>query len=376
MGAMPLETLDTPCALVDEARMAHNIARMQQRIDALGVTLRPHVKTAKCFEVARRQQAAGAVGITVSTLKEAEQFFGAGFTDILYAVCITPAKLAQARALQAAGCRLRVIVDSVAAASAVVDAGHGLEVLIEIDTDGHRSGVPPEAELLLDIGRVLQAGGAALVGVMTHAGGSYACSDDDALAAFAEQERSRCVRAAQRLRAAGLPCPVVSVGSTPTALSARQLEGVTEVRAGVYVFHDLVMLNIGVAARDELALSVLASVIGHQRAKGWVLVDAGWMAMSRDRGTQAQAVDYGYGAVCDEAGRWLDELVMSGANQEHGIVSARDGGAAGDVEARFPLGTRLRILPNHACATAAQFPDYAVMAADGGISRWERFSGW
>ena len=233
MSAMTLELLDTPCAVIDEARMVRNIERMQQRMNALGVTLRPHVKTAKCIEVARRQRAAGAVGIT-------------------------PAKLAQARALQARGCRLRVIVDSIAAAQAVVTQGQGLEVLIEIDCDGHRSGVPPESECLLQMGRLLHDGGATLSGVMTHVGGSYACNTEAALVAFAEQERSRCVHAAQRLREAGLPCPVVSVGSTPTALSARQLDGVTEVRAGVYVFHDLVMLNVGVASRDELALPVPA----------------------------------------------------------------------------------------------------------------------
>ena len=141
---MTLARLDTPCALVDEARLAHNIARMQQRIDALGATLRPHVKTAKCIEVARRQRAAGARGITVSTLKEAEQFFAAGFDDILYAVGIAPAKLAQARALQQRGCRLGVILDSVAAAQAVVAHGQGLDVLIEIDSDGHRAGVAPD----------------------------------------------------------------------------------------------------------------------------------------------------------------------------------------------------------------------------------------
>lgn len=368
--------LDTPCALVDAGRMAHNIGRMQKRMDALGMALRPHVKTAKCIEVARRQRAAGARGITVSTLKEAEQFFAAGFDDILYAVGIAPAKLAQARALQQRGCRLSVILDSVAAAEAVVAQGQGLAVLIEIDSDGHRAGVPPESDLLMQIGRVLHEGGAHLAGVMTHAGGSYACRTEEALVAFAEQERSRCVRAAQRLRDAGLPCAVVSVGSTPTALSARQLDGVTEVRAGVYVFQDLVMLNVGVARREELALSVLTSVIGHQREKGWVLVDAGWMAMSRDRGTQTQAVDHGYGAVCDETGAWLDEFVMSQANQEHGIVALRDGSAARDIESRFPLGTRLRILPNHACATAAQYPSYAVIDGNGGVAAWERFGGW
>ena len=373
---MTLAHLPTPAALLDEARLQHNIQRMQQRMDSLGVRLRPHVKTAKCVAVAQRQARAGARGITVSTLKEAEVFFDAGFDDILYAVCITPNKLAQAQALRARDCALQVLVDSVAAAQAIVDSGHGFEVLIEIDTDGHRAGVLPASELLLDVGRTLHAGGAVLKGVMTHAGASYECRTPEALQAMAEQERARCVQAAERLRAAGLPCPVVSVGSTPTALSAQQLDGVTEVRAGVYVFQDLVMQGVGVCGTEEIALSVLATVIGHQLDKGWVLVDAGWMALSRDRGTQAQDIDWGYGAVCDEGGAPIAELWMGGANQEHGIVSRRDGQADPTLAQRHPIGSRLRILPNHACATAAQFPAYTVLAADGTQQTWPRFNGW
>jgi len=373
---MNIQNLSTPAALLDGTRLQHNIVRMQARISALGARLRPHVKTAKCLPVTELQMVAGAQGITVSTLKEAEVFFAAGITDILYAVCISPPKLAQARALRERGCALTVVVDSVAAAQAIVASGHAFEVMIEIDTDGHRAGVKPESDLLLDVGRTLHAGGAVLKGVMTHAGASYECRSEAALQAMAEQERSRCVRAAERLRAAGLPCPEVSVGSTPTALSALQLQGVTEVRAGVYVFHDLVMHGVGVCSTDEIALSVLCTVIGHQEEKGWVLVDAGWMAMSRDRGVPDLPLDHGYGAVCDERGVLIDGFIMGSANQEHGILSWRDGQADADLASRWPVGTRLRVLPNHACATAAQFPHYEVVAADGSLQRWPRFYGW
>jgi threo-3-hydroxy-D-aspartate ammonia-lyase len=376
MGAMNFAHLTTPAALLDEVRLQRNISHMQARMTGLGVRLRPHVKTAKCLPVVQRQLAAGAQGITVSTLKEAETFFDAGIDDILYAVCIAGHKVAQAHALRERGCRLTVIVDSVAGAQALVDSGHAFDVMIEVDTDGHRAGVLPDADLLLDVGRTLHDGGAVLKGVMTHAGASYECRTPEALQAMAEQERSRCVRAAERLRAAGLPCPEVSVGSTPTALSAQHLDGVTEVRAGVYVFHDLVMHGVGVCALDDIALSVLATVIGHRADKGWVLVDAGWMALSRDRGTQAMPVDQGYGLVCDEAGAAVDGLIVTGANQEHGIVSWRDGRADDNLVARFPVGARLRILPNHACATAAQFGHYEVVGANGSLHRWARFSGW
>ena len=376
---MNLQQLSTPAALLDGTRLQHNIVRMQSRISALGARLRPHVKTAKCLPVADLQMVAGAQGITVSTLKEAEVFFDAGITDILYAVCISPPKLAQARALCERGCALTVVVDSVAAAQAIVATaalGHAFDVMIEIDTDGHRAGVKPESDLLLDVGRTLHAGGAVLKGVMTHAGASYECRSVAALQAMAEQERSHCVRAAQRLRAAGLPCPEVSVGSTPTALSAQHLQGVTEVRAGVYVFQDLVMHGVGVCSTDEIALSVLCTVIGHQEEKGWVLVDAGWMAMSRDRGVPDLPLDHGYGAVCDEAGALIDGFIMGSANQEHGILCWRDGHADAAMSTRWPVGTRLRVLPNHACATAAQFPHYEVVAADGSLQRWPRFYGW
>jgi len=377
---MTLHTLTTPAALLDEACMQRNIHHMQDRVNALGARLRPHVKTAKCLPVARQQLAAGAQGITVSTLKEAEVFFDAGISDILYAVCIAPPKLAQAQALRERGCALKIVVDSVAAAQAVVAHGqaqrHTFDVMIEVDTDGHRAGVPPESDLLLQVGRTLHEGGATLVGVMTHAGASYDCRTPEALQAMAEQERSRCVRAADRLRAAGLPCPEVSVGSTPTALSARSLQGVTEVRAGVYVFNDLVMSGVGVCGTADIALSVLCTVIGHQQEKGWVLVDAGWMAMSRDRGTQDHGMDFGYGAVCNDAGTLIEGLIMGGANQEHGILSWRDGRVDADMASQFPVGTRLRVLPNHACATAAQFPHYEVLTRSGELARWDRFYGW
>lgn len=376
---VPLPDIQTPAALIDEARMMRNISRMQSRMDALGVRLRPHGKTSKCIEVVRRQQAAGARGITVSTLKEAEEFFSAGFKDILYAVGIAPQKLDRVLALRRAGCDLVVLVDSLAAAQAIVDKGraedHAFAVMIEIDTDGHRSGVKPDDDLLVEIGARLTGGGAALAGVMTHAGSSYALNTSDALERLAEQERSLCVRAAERLRAAGLPCPTVSVGSTPTALAARSLAGVTEVRAGVYVFFDLVMANVGVCRPPDIALSVLTSVIGHQGEKGWAIVDAGWMAMSRDRGTQAQAIDYGYGAVCDVDGNLIDGAIVSGANQEHGIVAFR-AKPERDIVGRFPVGSRLRILPNHACATATQFDEYHVIDRAGTVQTWSRFHGW
>ncbi len=375
---MRLTDLETPALLLDRAKLDRNIARMRTQLAGLGgVAHRPHLKTAKSVEVARL--VAGSNGpITVSTLLEAERFGEAGFTDILYAVGIAPNKLERVIALRRRGIDLSIVTDNVEAAEAVAsaarEAGEPIPVLIEIDSDGHRAGVrPDQPELLVAIAGAL-SDGAEVRGIMTHAGGSYDARNKDELVRIAAQERDSAVACAETLRAAGFPAPVVSIGSTPTALSATGLEGVTEVRAGVYLFFDLVMVGIGVASVGEIALSVLTTVIGQQWDKGRILVDAGWMAMSRDRGTANQPVDQGYGLVCDSAGNPLGDLIMISANQEHGILALREGSS--EALPDLPFGTQLRILPNHACATAAQFGEYQVVEDGEVVACWPRFNGW
>jgi D-serine deaminase-like pyridoxal phosphate-dependent protein len=172
-----------------------------------------------------------------------------------------------------------------------------------------------------------------------------------------------------------LKCEIVSVGSTPSISYARHLDGVTEARVGVYVFGDLVQTELGTCSTDDIAISVIASVIGHNRQHGRVLIDAGFLALSRDRGTADLPIDWGYGAVCDvETGELLADVTVSSTNQEHGIITAREGEIDFD---RFPVGRRLKILPNHACATAAAYDRYFL--TDGGedvVAVWERVNGW
>ena len=367
---MTLDDLDTPCLVLDRNKVSANAKRLRDHLASLGVPLRLHVKTAKSREAIALVLEDRRAPITVSTLKEAEQFLAAGYTDILYAVGFEPHKLARAEALAARGAKLTLLVDSIQGAQGV----KGFPALIEIDTDGHRAGVKPDDKAgLVAIARALEANGASCAGVMTHAGGSYHCKSVAEISAIAEQERAGAVRAAEALRDAGFAAPVVSIGSTPTATYTRKLDGVTEVRAGVFVFFDLVMAGIDVCRIDDIALSVLATVIGHRADKGWTLIDAGWMATSRDRGTAQQRVDQGYGLVCDAAGHPIEDLVMVDANQEHGIVARRGGGAPPEL----PVGTRLRILPNHACATAAQHEAYHVVDGSRSVAAtWRRFSGW
>jgi len=371
--------LTTPSLLLDEARMLQNSQRLRRHLDGLGVALRPHLKTVKSVDAARRLLTGGDGPAAVSTLKEAQEFANAGVRDILYAVGIGPAKLPRVLETRRSGCDLTIILDSLEQAMAVAqasrDSGDAIPVLIEIDSDGHRSGLDPDSPDLVGIGRALEEGGAQLRGVMTHAGESYHAVGPEALTRFAERERDAAVAAAEKLRDAGLPAPVVSVGSTPTAHFARDLSGVTEVRAGVYPFFDLVMAGIGVCGLDEIAISVLTAVIGHQQEQGWIMIDAGWMALSRDRGTASQAVDQGYGVVCDINGEVIPDLIVTATSQEHGVISLREGSSAELPE--LPIGTLLRILPNHACATASQFDQYEVIpAGPGGMQQWPRFRGW
>jgi D-serine deaminase-like pyridoxal phosphate-dependent protein len=376
-GRQPdLTTASTPALVVDLERMDRNLDRLAQRLAALGVTARPHLKTVKSVPAARRVVPDLAGPVTVSTLKEAEVFAAAGARDILYAVGIAPHKLGRVLALRETGVDLSIILDNAAQAEAVIATGQPVPVLLEIDADGHRSGLRPDDAELVALGRKLVQGGAELRGVLTHAGGSYEARSALELEAAAEGERAAAVAAAGALRASGLPCPVVSVGSTPTAHFARDLTGVTEVRAGVYVFFDLVMAGLGVCKVDDIALSVVATVIGHQRDRGWILTDGGWMALSRDRGTAAQPLDQGFGLVCDLAGRPLADLIVSGTNQEHGVISVRPGSSAALPE--LPVGTRVRILPNHACATSAQHERYLVVGGESPavLEEWPIFRGW
>ncbi|AGP52304.1 DSD1 family PLP-dependent enzyme [Streptomyces rapamycinicus] len=373
---------DTPFAVVDVHKALRNIDRLAAKADHLGVTLRPHVKTAKSLDVAALMHGAAPNPVTVSTLAEAEAFADGGYADITYAVGIDPHKLPRVLALLRRGVTLRVLLDSPEQAAFVAEAsrrsGIGVPAQIEIDCDSHRGGLKTDAPALLDVGRTLHDAGC-LDGVLTHAGESYFAYSADERRLAAKNERDTAVAAAESLRAAGLPVATVSVGSTPTAHAAEDLTGVTELRAGNYVFFDLVMAGLGVCRIDDLALSVVVTVIGHRPEYGWIVTDGGWMAMSRDRGTAAQPKDQGYGLVTDLTGRTIPGLVMSAASQEHGTITARDGAALPDL----PIGTRLRILPNHACATAAQHRGYHVIdssrtAADAPAVQavWNRVSGW
>ena len=365
---MKLTDLPTPCLVLDRTKLLHNIKTMADALARHRVPLRPHMKTAKSIDVARLVLPGHPGGITVSTLAEAEYFSAHGIVDILYAVGITPRKLNDIGRLNAAGADIMVITDDIDTAGLIAALPKPPRCLIEIDTGEARGGVGPEDDALLMIAARL---GASCAGVMTHAGHSYAGRTPADMAAIAEAERAGAVRAAERLRQAGHDCAIVSIGSSPTALNAGSLAGVTEVRAGVYMFGDLFQAEIGTHGLDDIAVTVLASVIG--RRPGRLLVDAGGMALSKDRSTETTAKDYGFGLMLDlDGARRHGDAIVRRAYQEHGLIELDP-----NHPVDLPVGGLVRIAPNHVCMTAAAHDRYYVIeGSDEIVAMWPRINGW
>jgi D-serine deaminase-like pyridoxal phosphate-dependent protein len=353
---------------------------MAERMKHHNVRLRPHLKTAKSAEIAALATAGQFGGITVSTLAEARYFVEHGYSDITYAVGIVPSKLDEVAELQRSGAQITLLTDNLDAVAAAADRAAAINtvfhLLIEIDTGGGRAGLPPDSSGLIDIGRAIEsAPGLSLEGVLTHAGHSYHCKSVAEVRTVAEAERVGITLAAQRLREAGLPCREVSAGSTPTAVLADRLDGVTEMRPGAYVFFDLDQVGIGVCTLEDIAVTVLATVIGHNRQSNRVLIDAGALALSKDLSAGEFMSNVGYGLVCPmDSTHPYPGLYVAETYQEHGLIAASVGEPPYDS---LPLGTKVRILPNHACITAAAHSTYHV--TDGGMEvteRWGRVNGW
>lgn len=345
---LPDDDLDTPCAVVDLARLERNIETMQRRADAGGVALRPHAKTHKSARVARLQQAAGARGLTVGTLGEAEVFADAGFDDLFlaYTVWASSAKAGRVRDLHER-LRLRVAIDSVdgaeALAQAVAGSTHPLEVLIELDSGGHRAGVRPSE--CVGVARAAERAGLRMIGVFTHGGHSYA--GPDAVAAAAADEVTAVSRGAEALRAAGFEISVLSVGSTPTA-SLPPVAPVTEIRPGTYVYEDRGQVWLGSCAPDDIAFWI-ATTVTSLAVPDQAVVDAGAKAFARD----VHRIAPGLGLLPTLPG------VLRAVNDYHGFVDPT-GAARGHV------GQVLPIAPNHVCPVVDHHAE-TVVIRDGRI---------
>jgi D-serine deaminase-like pyridoxal phosphate-dependent protein len=373
---MKLESLKTPSLVLDVARVRRNAERVSSRVKSLGARLRPHVKTHKCVEVARIQTEGHGGRITVSTLAEARAFLAHGFTDITYAVPVEPGKFEEALTLAGECERFSLITDD-AETTRLLDAaarraGLTVNLFLKVDCGYHRVGVEPHAREAVEIPRLISdSPNLRFAGLLTHAGHSYRARSREELLSIASAERDLLVELAERLRADGVEVPTVSVGSTPTVTHVEHLRGVDEARPGNYIFFDAFQATLGSCGFDDCALTVLSSVVHRDRARRKVVIDAGAVALSKDRGPVEFDPSCGYGRVLDLGGRELG-LRVAGLSQEHGEVLVED---AATFE-RLKVGARVRVLANHSCLAAAQHDFYHVLEGGEVVDRWEIHRGW
>ena len=373
-----LEELNTPCLILDKTLLEKNCSLARKKCVELKTILRPHVKTPKSIEVAKIALDNEVGPITVSTLDEAEYFAASGFKDILYAVCIIPKKLARLDFVQKKyDCVIRIVIDSVLVAKAIVDYSNShstrFETLIEIDCGEGRSGLYVEDKKIVEISKIFsECSKTNLVGVLTHAGHSYSTDNKVEISSIANKERDDALAAVKYFSTLNHNNPVLSIGSTPTMLFASHLNNISEVRAGIYMFWDLAQASRGICEIEDIAVTVLASVIGHNHQKKKIIIDAGALALSKDISANRFMPEVGYGLVCDpNSGEYLG-LNISEIHQEHGAIDISNS----DWFDNLPIGSLVRVLPNHSCLTCAGHSSYNVLENNMIIDNWRRTNGW
>jgi D-serine deaminase-like pyridoxal phosphate-dependent protein len=375
---MKLETLKTPGLVLDITKVKRNAAEMSRRIRQFGADLRPHIKTHKCIEVARIQTAGHSGAVTVSTLAEARAFATNGFSKITYAIPIEPGKFAEAIEISR-DCELSLITDDVEVPDQLNDAAKQanvhLNLFLKVDCGYHRCGIEPNNPLAIEIPRrISSASNLRFAGILTHAGHSYNCQTKAEVLALAKHERDVMAGFAEGLRKEVGPVPIVSIGSTPTITSVDHLDGIDEVRPGNYIFFDAFQATLGSCSFGDCALTVLASVVHRDRARRKVIIDAGAIALSKDRGPVGLNPNCGYGRVLDLNGEDLN-LTVSEMSQEHGVIIANDENDENTLD-QLSVGSRVRVLANHSCLTAAQHSHYNVLEGEHVVDRWKIHNGW
>ena len=374
-----LEELETPCLILDKKILEKNCLRARQKCIQLNTILRPHVKTPKSIEIAKIALDQEIGPITVSTLQEAEYFASAGFKDILYAVCIIPRKLTRLNFIQQKyNCLVRLVLDSIFVAKAVVDFSNlnnaKFEILIEIDCGEGRSGIGFKDQNILEISKIFSnCNNTHLVGVLTHAGHSYSTNDKKEILLIANKEREDALASVKNIVNFNQPQPIISIGSTPTMLFASHLNDITEVRAGIYMFWDLAQASRGICKIEDIAITILASVIGHNHEKKKIIIDAGSLALSKDTSANKFMPEAGFGLICNQdTGIPLLGLNVSEIHQEHGSINIY----SLDWFDKLPIGSLVRILPNHSCLTCAGFTNYNILENNMITDTWSRTNGW
>ncbi|MBC7899150.1 MAG: alanine racemase [Saprospiraceae bacterium] len=373
---MDIRTIGTPSLLLDADRVRRNAARISDIAKRNGVRLRPHIKTHKCVEVARIQTAGHNGALTVSTLAEARAFSRHGFLDITYAVPIECGKFSEAIDIVRNGVKLSLITDDAETSRQLDDAarkaGVRFDVLLKVDCGYHRCGVEPHTPEAIEIPRrINDAENLNFAGILTHAGHSYNTTSKEEILAIARQERDVMVALAEKLRSDGVEVPTVSIGSTPSISCIDHLRGVDEIRPGNYIFFDAFQATLGSCSFDDCALTVLAAIVHRDRGRKKIIVDAGAIALSKDRGAVEIDPACGYGHVLDLEGNGTGMRVES-LSQEHGTIHVLND----EVFESLKVGSRVRILANHSCLTAAQHSHFNVLENGKIVDRWEIHRGW
>lgn len=360
---MNARDLDTPALIVDADRLEANIADMAAFAALHQIKLRPHAKAHKIPRIALRQLAAGARGITVAKLGEAEVMAKAGIKDILLAYPVVGQQKLERLINLARQVRLSTTVDNLAQAARLGQAFHAagmkIEVLVEIDTGLKRCGLDPDTDVGEFIEALRKLPGLYCTGLLTHAGHVYAAGNWEEAQAIGRCEGEVMARLAKKLEKQEIAITEVSVGSTPTAKIAGAVPGVTEIRPGNYVFYDAMQVGLGVVEPEQCALTVLTTVVSCP-APDRKVIDAGSKTLALDRGAHGNNLVQGYGLILDYPAWRLTRL-----SEEHGVLEAK--GVAGGPR----LGQKLRLLPNHACPVMNLAHKVYVERAGKIVNVWE-----
>ena len=371
-----MNDLKTPCLILDVERVRKNAERMTHIAHDKNVRLRPHIKTHKSVEVGQIQTTGHDGAITVSTLAEARAFAASGFDDITYAVPIEAGKFEGVFEIIKSGVHLSVITTDLATMqllnATAADAGVQISVFLKVDCGYHRCGVDPDsAEAIAIPSFISEASNLDFAGILTHAGHSYNVKTKAEIEEIAHAERDVMVDLATRLRERGIEVPTVSIGSTPSITHVDHLDGIDEIRPGNYILFDAFQATLGSCGFEDCALTVLAAVTHVSRTHRKIVVDAGAIAMSKDRGAVDLDSSCGYGRVLDLDGRDLG-LRLDSLSQEHGQINVLDD----SVFDHFKVGSRVRILANHSCLTAAHHSHFHVLENGTIIDSWPIHNGW
>lgn len=347
--------LDTPCVIIDLDKTEHNIITMQKEVSSKGAALRPHAKTHKLPILAHKQMIAGAIGITVAKLGEAEVMVAAGITDILIAYPIVGRQKLDRLAALSKKANIVVAVDCFETARAIserlqreVDAAIGM--IVEMDSGFKRVGVDPGQAVLELAQKIASLPQIKFRGLMTFAGQSYDAANLDEVKAVAQQEGEIAVQTAQLLRDNGLIVDIVSVGSTPTSRFVAGVAGVTDVRPGTYIFGDLTQVSVGVHQLADCALTVKVTIVSRPSPERAV-IDAGTKVFTMDG--PDSPIGTGRGYVPE-----YPDIEVSWFTEEHGML------VLPEQCQHLKVGDTLEIIPNHCCAVINMFDEVVVVRQD------------